>query len=326
MTRHKVAIVGGAGYIGSALADHLSSAFDVKVVDKNILPKKLASNNLEYECCSIVEYDQTRHALEGSDVVIHTAIVQIPTINEQKELGYSTNIVGTQNVCRVVNETASIKGMILIGSWHVFGEKGIEGTVDEEFGFRPDAVAARARLYALSKIGQEVAVRMYGEMSEKTYAVIRVGTVLGEEMPEQTAAKIFINRALKGQSITPYRVDMYRPMLYVDVNDVCRMCEVYVSRILNGDTGDLPRIVNLLWPDPITIIELAREIRESITTLSNGRIRPKIEIVDSNVRSFYTSKSKGKMKVNIHKAQRLLNSKLTSPSQSVERIVRNAIR
>lgn len=70
--------------------------------------------------------------------------------------------------------------------------------IDEEFGFRPDQVETRARLYALSKMAQEAIVRLYDEMSEKIYGVIGMATVLGERMPEKTAANIFISQGIKG--------------------------------------------------------------------------------------------------------------------------------
>lgn len=58
-------------------------------------------------------------------------------------------------------------------------------------------------------------VRLYDEMSDKIFGVIRMGTVLGEGMPKKSAANIFIDRGLKGETITPYRHSMHRPMLYV---------------------------------------------------------------------------------------------------------------
>jgi len=58
----------------------------------------------------------------------------------------------THNICRAVAEEPNIKGMILAGSWHTIGERELSGIIDEEFGFRPDKVEDRTRLYALSKI------------------------------------------------------------------------------------------------------------------------------------------------------------------------------
>jgi len=50
----------------------------------------------------------------------------------------------------------------------------------------------------LAKIAQESIVRFYDEMSEKVFGIVRMGTVLGEGMPEKTAANIFITNGLRG--------------------------------------------------------------------------------------------------------------------------------
>ena len=157
---------------------------------------------------------------------------------------------------------------------------------DEEFGFRPDKVENRARLYALSKMAQEATVRFYDEMSDKIFGVIRMGTVLGVGMPEKTAANIFIERGLKGQSITPYKSSMYRLMLYVDIDDICQSFDLYLEKIFNGKIGksenSLSHIVNVYYPEQITILELAQITKTKIEQLSDGKINPPIEIVQES--------------------------------------------
>jgi len=242
----------------------------------------------------------------------------------------SVNLLGTQNVCKVVDSTSSIKGMILSSSWHVFGERELDGVVDEEFGFRPDKVEERARLYALSKVAQEIIVRYYDEMSEKIYGLLRMATVLGERMPAKTAAKIFISNGLKGGPITPFKHSMYRPMLYVDINDVCKAFKAYVMKIRSGEIrkgeNSLAHIVNLCWPKPITIFELAHIIRNTIIKLTEGKVKPKIEIVDKGHPILYEITAKQNMKVDISKIRSFLGmTKLTNPQKSIERIIRNRI-
>jgi nucleoside-diphosphate-sugar epimerase len=51
--------------------------------------------------------------------------------------------------------------LIVTGSWHTIGESELTGTINEEFGYRPDKVEERAKLYVLSKIAQETIVRFY---------------------------------------------------------------------------------------------------------------------------------------------------------------------
>jgi UDP-glucose 4-epimerase len=262
--------------------------------------------------------------------VIHTAIIQIPRINEEKRLGFEINYIGTINVCEAVYRSPRVKGLVLTGSWHVFGESGLTGDVDEYFGYRPDKVEDRAKLYVFSKIAQEVITRYYDGMSEKIYGVIRLGTVLGEGMPEKTAANIFIERGLKGEPLTPYKHSMYRPMLYVDVRDVVKAFDIYVNKILNGEvekhSSSPNRVLNIIYPEPITILELAEIVKDTIAKLTNGKIVPKIEIVDQGLQPLFTEDSKYKFKVNISKTMKFLGiEKLIEPRKSIEDLAKSRL-
>jgi len=317
--QHVVGIVGGAGFIGLSLASYLNKNYRVKLLDVR-RPESLP-HNVIFEKCDIRYYNLVRKCLRNVDVVVNTAIIQIPAINEYKRLGYEVNFLGTHNVCRAVDELKRPKGLILAGSWHVFGERELKGVIDEEFGFRPDKVEDRARLYVLSKIAQEVIVRYFKEMSDKDYAVIRMGTVLGEGMPEKTAANIFITRGLRGEPITPYRHSMHRPMLYVDVNDVVMSYESLIEKMLSGK-NTLPA-VNLFYPEPITVLELAEIVKDVITELTSGRIMPKIEVVDKGIPPLFTPEDKNKFSVDISKSLKALGiDSLTHPRESVRRIVK----
>ena len=325
---NKIGIIGGSGYIGSSLSKYLSKYFKVKIIDIKSPPKYI-NNNIDYKKCDILNYKEVKNALNDINLVIHTAIIQIPLINISKKVGYDVNIIGTQNICKAIKESTSIKGIILAGTWHVFGED-IKGIIDEGFGFRPDKVEDRARLYCLSKVAQEVILRMYDEFSSKIYGVIRLGTVLGERMSEKTAANIFITKGLKGEAITPYKHSMYRPMLYVDINDVCRAFHSYSLKILNeaiqnNQNNSLIHVINLVWPKPLTILELAKIIQNSIIKITHGKINPPIEIVDKGLISPYNKISKENFNVNINKAQHFLNLKITNPKKSIERIIKNKI-
>ncbi|MFQ5712353.1 MAG: NAD-dependent epimerase/dehydratase family protein [Candidatus Geothermarchaeales archaeon] len=328
MDEHKIGIVGGAGYIGSSLARHLSKAFRVKILDMRTPPSDL-EGKVDYEICDVREFQDVEGCLKDVSLVINSAIIQIPLINEERRMGYEVNIVGTQNVCRVVHETPSIRGMILTGSWHVFGERGLRGVIDEEFGFRPDRVEDRARLYTLSKLAQETIVKLHDEMSEKVFGVIRMGTVLGEGMPEKTAANIFMSRGLEGQTLTPYKHSMYRPMLYVDVKDVCRGFESFAKKILGEarGKGDLPHVFNITYPQPITVIELAHMVRDAIVKYSKGALRPEIEVVDTGKPELFTPRDKDAIKIDVSRAVKFLDlGRLTSPRESIEDLIEGRIK
>lgn len=324
--KSKIAIVGGAGFIGKSLARHLSKKFQVKILDVKTPPKDL-EGFVGYTQCDVRDYEEVEGSLADVDLVIHTAIVQIPLINEQKSLGYAVNVVGTQNICEAVKKNQEIKGMILAGTWHTIGEKDLRGVIDEEFGFRPDKVEDRARLYALSKMAQEAIVRFYDEMSSKIYGIIRMGTVLGEGMPPETAASIFIRRGLRGEPITPFRHSMHRPMLYVDVRDVCKVYETYASNILTGECkkgeNSLAHIFNVYYPQLITILDLAEIVRKIIVKYTDEKIKPRVEILDKGIPPLFREDDKNRMRVSIEKAKNVLGlEKLKSPEESLTEIIR----
>jgi UDP-glucose 4-epimerase len=330
LTGWVVGITGGSGYIGSSLARHLAGSFSVKLLDVKV-PKQRFGRRVTFRLCDVRNLAEVEKSLKDVDLVIHTSIVQIPLISEQKKLAYEVNILGTQNVCKAVDETPRIKGLILAGSWHTVGERGLKGVIDEEFGFRPDKVEDRARLYALAKIAQESIVRFYDEMSEKIFGIIRMGTVLGEGMPEKTVASIFIGNGLEGKPLTPFRHSMYRPMLYVDIQDACKSYESFARKILKDkikkEGNSLVHIFNLYYQEPITIIELAEIVRESITKYSGGRIQPEIEVVDTSQPIMFDEKDKQMIKVDTSKALNVLGlGRLKSTKESIQEIIKLRIK
>lgn len=329
LKHNRIGIVGGAGFIGRSLAKHLSKSFKVKILDVQ-RPSKDLEDSVAHAHCDVRNYQEVAEGVSDVDLVIHTAIIQIPLINESKFLGYEVNLRGTQNICEAVEKNPRIKGMILAGTWHTIGERDLRGIVDEEFGFRPDKVEDRARLYALSKMAQEAIVRYYDEMSTKIYGIIRMGTVLGEDMPPDTAASIFIKKGLKGEPITPFKHSMYRPMLYVDVRDICKAYETYASKILGGapkkDESSLSHIVNVYCPQPITILELAEIIKKAIIEHTNGKVRPEVQIIDKGLPPLFNEDDKRKIKVNVEKAVAFLGvRKLRSPEESLSYLVKSRL-
>ena len=326
MESYDVAIV-GAGFVGSSLAKHLSSRYKVVAFDVNPTPPLLEDvRDVEHRVCDIRHYDALKEKIGKPKVVVHTAIVQIPAINEMKEQAYEVNVLGTHNICEVVKETPGTLGLILTSSWHVFGEREYKGTVDVSFGYRPDKVEERARLYVISKMLQEGIVRFYDSIvNQKTYTIMRLGTVLGENMPEKTAANLFITNGLKGKPVTPYKHTMHRPMLYLYIDDLCRVFGAYIDQIISGElvgSDSNGGIYNLFYPKPITILELAETVKEAISKHTQGKTVPKIEIVDKNLPVLFSPDEKHTLNTDIDKTLSFFRIKgLKSPRETIFDIV-----
>jgi len=204
----------------------------------------------------------------------------------------------------------------------------LEGAVDEEFGYRPDKVEERAKIYALSKVCQESVVRLYSHMHpNKSYVVLRTGTVLGPGMPELTAASIFIHNALSGKPLTPYKHSMYRPMLFVDIEDVCKAYEVAVGRVLEGGLRGVNNVFNIVYPEPVSVIELAEYIKQIVSEETGGRINPSIEVVDKGLPPVFTLEDKHRFQVKIDRTRDVLGlNRLKNPVESLRTLIKEYLR
>jgi UDP-glucose 4-epimerase len=173
---------------------------------------------------------------------------------------------------------------------------------------------------------QEGIVRFYDSMvSEKTYTILRLGTVLGENMPEKTAANLFITNGLQGKPLTPYKHTMHRPMLYLYIDDLCRVFGAYTDQIISGElvgSDSNGGIYNLFYPKPITILELAETVKEAIIKHMQGNFVPRIEIVDKNLPVLFSPDEKLTLNVDIGKTLSFFGIKgLKSPKEAIFDIV-----
>ena len=148
-------------------------------------------------------------------------------------------------------------------------------------------------------------------------------------MPEQTAANLFIKNALSGKPMTPFKHTQHRPMLYVDIRDVCKAFESLALVIIDDRFTAQEvstRTINLMSPNPITIIDLAGIVQKTVRKVTSGRIKPRIKVIDKGVSPIYSPADKKKFKANISLATKILGIKeLIKPQETIERIVRTRI-
>jgi UDP-glucose 4-epimerase len=157
--------------------------------------------------------------------------------------------------------------------------------------------------------------------------VLRTGTVLGPGMPELTAASIFIRNALSGKPLTPYKHSMYRPMLFVDVEDVCKAYEVVVDKILEGGLRGANNVFNIVYPEPVTVRELAEYIKKIVYEETGGKINPPIEVVDKGLPSAFTPVDKHGFQVKIDCVRDALDLKyLKNPIESLRTLIKGYLR
>ena len=108
------------------------------------------------------------------------------------------------------------------------------------------------------------------------------------------------------------------------------MTSLRILEKLNGkikkSKNDTSNVVNLCWPHPITIIELACIVREAIIELTRGRLRPKVEVIDKKLPILHTSGDAEKVRIDMSKLEKLLGpEQLKNPRESIISIVRERV-
>ena len=117
----KILITGGAGFIGSYLAQvFLNSGFRVKILDTVPRPKNLL-RHVEYIRGDVTKRESWRRALKGITHVLHLAAYG--DNNPDFSKCFTVNVVGTALLYEVVrDEKLPIKQIIIASSQSVYGE------------------------------------------------------------------------------------------------------------------------------------------------------------------------------------------------------------
>jgi hypothetical protein len=81
-----------------------------------------------------------------------------------------------------------------------------------------------------------------------------------------------------------------------------------------------------VYPEPVTVIELAEYIKQIVYEETGGRINPAIEIVDRGLPSAFTPEDKHRFQVKIDKVKDILGLNcLKSPLAALRVLVRISI-
>src|SRR5690348_12727512 len=212
---NKVLIIGGAGYIGSALAEKLLNlGLHVSVLDAMHFGEEALSRVAGHPNLTLIRED-FRHiealtrAVSGVGSVIHLGgLVGDPACAVDADLTIDINVTAT----KVVGEIAKARGVrrfIFASSCSVYGA--CDEIVDEGSVFNPQS------LYARSKVASEAVL---GALNDRDFSVtcLRFATIYG--MSGRTRFDLVVNllcaKAVRDGVITVYGADQWRPFVHVE--------------------------------------------------------------------------------------------------------------
>lgn len=257
----KYAITGGAGFIGSNLAEALADGSEVVVVDDLSSGKRenLAGLDVELVEGSILDLDLLRGAFEGCACVFHQAA--IASVQRSVEDPLQTSRVGVEGTLNVLvaARDAGAEKVVFASSAAVYGDS---PTLPKREDMRPEPKS----LYAVSKLAGEGFCLAFNEVYGMRNVVLRYFNVYGprQDPNSEYAAVIpkFVSAYLAGKAPVIFG-DGEQTRDFVYVKDVVR------ANILASEAG-VPGVYNIASGARTSLNELAEMIRK----ISGSEVRP----------------------------------------------------
>jgi UDP-glucose 4-epimerase len=182
----KVAVTGGAGFIGSNLVSRLiAEGHEVVVVDD--LSTGLLSNIINQSCefreMSIMDFDQLNSAIKDCETIFHLgARGSVPRSIKNPVATHAVNATGTLNVLEVARESGA--HVVFSSSSSVYG-RNIQLPKDESMWLGPMTP------YAASKLAAEGYVQAYGSAYKVPTTLLRFFNVFGpRQRPDHEYAAV----------------------------------------------------------------------------------------------------------------------------------------
>ena len=252
----KIAVTGGAGFIGSHVVDKLVEAgHEVQVLDYHVKPHR---PDVGYADVDIVEFSSVLNATKGCDYIFHLAAVS--NVNHAfAQPVYTTklNAVGTVNVLEAARHDGIRRVFFASTVWVYSGCR--DNDVHEDSPFH---MPGAGHIYTSTKIAAEFFCHDYWQLYKVPFTILRYGIPYGPRMREELVIPIFLRKALSGQPITiSGDGSQYRSFVYVE--------DLANAHILALGEKAVNQTYNLEGPSKITI----RDIAETINHLLGGVVK-----------------------------------------------------
>ncbi len=265
----KILITGGAGFIGSHLAEKLlKEGHEVRIVD-NLSTGRLdnienlkGNGSFRYKIGSILNRDLMEKMMDGVEQVYHlAAAVGVKYIIENPLLSLKTNIVGTDNVLELANKH---KAKVLITSTSEIYGKNEKVPFSEE----DDRILGSTHIsrwgYSDSKAIDEFMALAYFREKRLPVVIVRLFNTVGPRQTGQYGMVLpkFIKSALLDQPLVVYGTGK-QTRCFADVSDVVGA----LIKLMNTPECE-GEIFNVGTTEAISIEDLAKKVRQMCNSKS----------------------------------------------------------
>lgn len=281
-----VAITGGAGFIGSHLADALATSNSVIIIDdlstgkKENIARLIEKDNVTFTQGSILDLSLLQKLFQGVDYVFHlAALARVPRSIEDPLTTNEVNIKGTLSVLLAARDNR-VRKVIYASSSSIYGDS---PTLPQ----REDMSPSPRSPYALTKLAGEYYCNIFCQIYGLSTVCLRYFNVYGSRQDPQsqyaTVIPAFIGRI--SQNLPPVIFgdgEQTRDFTFVKdaVETTILAAESHAIGVFNIGTGNRITINNLaklitrlLAKEAKPIYEEPRpgDIRHSLADISKAR-------------------------------------------------------
>ncbi len=230
----KAVVVGGSGFIGSHVADHLSDAgYQVTIYDKT--KSQWLRNDQEIIIGDVEDSEKLNQAIVDAEVVYNfAALADINQALEQPLKTININIVGNLNVLEACRAN-KVKRFIYASTVYVHSREG---------GF-----------YRCSKQASEAYVEEYHNIYGLDYTILRYGSLYGPRADKTNGLYRVVQSALKN-GVVSYEGDIDAMREYIHVEDAARAS----IKALNDEF--INESVVLTGQEPMKVIDMLKILSE----------------------------------------------------------------
>ena len=248
----RVLIAGGAGFIGSHLAEHFQGKAQVRVLDnlRTGYLKNLEGFDVEFIRGDVRDRETVRKAMEGVDYVFHlAALISVPESMVKIAECVDINVNGLLTVLEEAAQ-AKVKKLCFSTSAAIYGD-------NPEVPKRETMFPEPKSPYAITKLDGEYYCNMFTQTGRLQTACLRYFNVFGPRQDPKSAyaaaVPIFTARAVAGEPLTIYG-DGEQTRDFIYVKDIVA-ANVFMA------THDFTGVYNIAYGKRITINDLVALIK-----------------------------------------------------------------
>jgi UDP-glucose 4-epimerase len=256
-------ITGGAGFIGSHLAERLlDSGHEVRVLDdlstgsmKNI-DHLIGRPGFQHRIGSVTDEQLVAELVDYADVVFHlAAAVGVKLIVENPTRTIETNVRGSEVVLRAAAKKAKL--VVLASSSEVYG-KGVKSPFSEDDDLRLGPTSKTRWGYACSKAIDEYLALAYAREQNLPVLIARFFNTVGPRQIGRYGMVLptFIRQGLAGSDITVFGSGNQKRCFA----DVVEVVECLMRLVENRDAQG--QVFNIGSDEETSINDLAQRVRD----------------------------------------------------------------